>query len=403
MKAKDTEFELAPGAGTLVEAGDAFTRLSVRAQHAPRAPERFDVVVVGAGQAGLSVGYHLSRRGLRFVIVDGADRIGDSWRKRWDSLRLFTPARYDALDGMPFPGDPYHFPTKDEMADYLEHYARHFALPVRLRTRVQRLSRCGERYQVTTSDGVIEADQVVVAMASYQRQRTPAFARELAPHIVQVRSDDYKSPAQLTAGLVLITGAGNSGSEIAMELQRSHPVIMSGRDTGEVPFRLGSFWGLRVLGPFVLRFLFHRLLTVGTPMGRKLRQHALAHGGPLIRVRSKDLAEARVQRVPRVVGVRDGLPLLEDGRTLDVKNLVWCNGYDAGFDWIDLPILDERGEPRHLAGIVPEAPGLFFVGLHFLYSMSSTMIHGVGRDAERIARAVTRRASERECSRVAAA
>ncbi len=323
--------------------------------------------MIGAGQAGLSVGYHLAQRGLRFVILDAGERVGEAWRKRWDSLRLFTPARYDGLDGMPFPGDPDYFPTKDEMADYLERYAKRFALPVRLRTRVEHLRRVDEHYLIV-----------------------PSFASELSPEIVQILSSHYKSPAQLAEGPVLITGAGNSGSELAMELHDGHDVFMAGRDTGQVPFRIGSFWG-RVLSPFLLRFVFHRVLSIATPFGRKLRPHILAHGGPLIRVRQADLCRAHVERVPRVVGVQNGLPLLEDGGTLDVKNVVWCNGYHAGFDWIDLPILDERGEPRHAAGVVREAPGLFFVGLHFLYAMSSTMVHGVGRDAERIVSLLSQR------------
>ncbi len=394
MKTQNTDCTLTTDPEILVEAGDAFTRLSGLTRREPGAAEHFDVVVIGAGQAGLSVGFHLAKRGLRFVILDGGERIGDSWRQRWDSLRLFTAARYDGLDGMPFPSEPSYFPTKGEMADYLESYAQKFELPVRLRTRVKHLSRRGELYVVATADGTIEADQIVVAMASYQRQDVPSFASELAPNIVQVRSSEYKSPAQLVPGPVLVTGAGNSGSELAMELHRSHPIFLSGRETGQVPFRLTSFWG-RLLGPILLRFVFHRLLTIATPMGRKVRLHMLTHGGPLIRVRETELAQAHVERVPRVVGVRGGLPLLEDGRTLDVRNIVWCNGYNAGFDWIDLPILDERGEPRHVGGVVRDAPGLFFVGLHFLYSMSSTMIHGVGRDAERIVRAVARRAGER--------
>ncbi len=398
MTKTDSQSSPAPSPEGFIEAGDAFAQLSGLDRRTPGPAEQFDVVVVGAGQAGLSVGYHLARRGLRFVILDGAERVGDSWRRRWDSLRLFTPARYDGLDGMPFPGDPDTFPTKDEMADYLESYARQFELPIRLRTRVERLTRSGERYVISTAEGNIEADQVIVAMASYQHQITPTFASELAPHIVQVRSSHYKNPAQLAPGPVLITGAGNSGSELAMELHDSHTVFMSGRETGQVPFRLGSFWGLRLIGPILLRFVFHHLLTIATPLGRKVRPHMLSHGGPLIRVRQAELEGAQVRRVPRVVGVRDGLPLLEDGRTLDVKNVIWCNGYRAGFDWIDLPILDERGEPNHVAGVVRDAPGLFFVGLHFLYSMSSTMVHGVGRDAARIVREVARRSTVRSQS-----
>jgi len=353
--------------------------------------ERLDVIVIGAGQAGLSVGYYLARRGLRFVILDGCERIGDQWRKRWDSLRLFTPARFDGLVGMPFPAPPDEFPTKDQMADYLAAYAAHFALPVRSAVQVDRLSRRNGRYVVSAGALELEAEHVVVAMATFQRPRVPTFARELDAKIVQLHSHAYRNPAQLTPGPVLIAGAGNSGAEIALELSRSHAIRMAGRDTGEIPFQIDSFLGRLFLGPLVLRFLFHRVLTVKTPLGRKLRAKILHVGGPLIRTKSRHLAAAGVERVARVVGVRGGLPLLEDGRTLDVANVVWCTGFDPGFSWIDLPVLDEHGEPRHTSGVAENEPGLYFVGLHFLHAASSTMIHGVGRDAERIAATIAQR------------
>jgi putative flavoprotein involved in K+ transport len=360
--------------------------------------DRFDVVVIGGGQAGLSVGYHLARRGLRFVILEADDRIGDVWRRRWDSLRLFTAARYDGLDGMPFPAPPTYFPTKDEMADFLESYVARFELPVRTRSRVERLAKRDGRYVVQAGGRELEADQVVVAMASYQRPRMPLFARDLGPDIVQLHSRDYRNPGQLRAGDVLIAGGGNSGAEIAIELAArgrspAPRVWLSGRDTGHLPFHIDGPFGRRFFVPLVLRFLFHRVLTVRTPFGRLARPKMLHRGSPLIRTRPADLAAAGVERVPRIAGVRDGKPLLEDGRVLDVANVVWCTGYHPGFSWIDLPIFDEHAEPRHDGGVVPDAPGLYFVGLHFLYSMSSTMIHGVGRDAARIVEAVAARAT----------
>ncbi len=342
-----------------------------------------ETIVIGGGQAGLSVGYHLARRGRRFVILEANDRIGDSWRKRWDSLRLFTPARYDGLAGMPFPAPPDSFPTKNEMADYLESYAARFELPVRTGVKVDRLSKQGSRYVVIAGGRRFEADHVVIAMANYQVGRVPAFGRELDSRIVQVHSSDYRSPAQLREGPVLIVGAGNSGAEIGVEIARSHRTSISGRDTGHVPFRMGSIVA-RLLVPVLFRIVFHRVLTVNTPLGRKVRPKVLSQGGPLIRVKPGDLSAAGIERVPRMAGVRGGLPLLEDGRLLDVSNVIWCTGFTPGFSWIDLPVLGKDGEPHHERGVVPGEPGLYFVGLHFLYSFSSTMIHGVGRDAERI-------------------
>ncbi|HSM60633.1 MAG TPA: NAD(P)-binding domain-containing protein, partial [Longimicrobiales bacterium] len=318
--------------------------------------ERFETVVIGGGQAGLSVGYHLARRKVDFVILEGRERVGDQWRARWDSLRLFTPARWNGLTGMPFPARPDSFPTKDEMADFLEAYVARFELPVRTGVRVDSLSRPGERFLVTAGDRRFEADHVVVAMADYQKPWRPDFAAELDAGIVQLHSFEYRNPGQLREGPVLIVGAGNSGSEIAKELAPRHTVWMSGRDVGHIPFRIDSPAAHLVLIRLVLRVLFHRVLTVRTPIGRAARRRILHKGGPLIRVKPVDLARLGVERVPRTVAVRDGLPALEDGRALEAANVGWCTGFRPGFDWIDLPVLD-GGDPVHRSGIVDSEPG----------------------------------------------
>jgi putative flavoprotein involved in K+ transport len=355
---------------------------------------RVNTVVIGGGQAGLSVGYHLARKGVDFVILDASARVGDVWRRRWDSLRLFTPARHAGLDGLPFPAPPFSFPTKDEMADYLEQYARTFALPVKSAMRVERLSRVGRRFLVVAGRQRFEADHVVVAMAHYQQRRIPAFAAELDPGIVQLHSLDYRNGDQFQAGDVLVVGAGNSGAEIAFEAARHHRTWLSGPHTGSVPFRIDGLAARLALSRLVLRVVFHRILSVATPVGRMARPKMLRQAAPLIRLKPRDLAAAGVQRLPRVTGVRGGRPLLEDGRALDVANVVWCTGFDAGFSWIDLPVFGPDGEPLHERGVVASEPGLYFVGLHFLYAFSSDMIHGVGRDAARIAGLIARAAAE---------
>lgn len=357
--------------------------------------ERVNTIVIGGGQTGLSAGYHLARRGVPFVILDAGARVGESWRQRWDSLRLFTPARFAGLDGMPFPAPPFSFPTKDDMADYLESYAQRFALPVRSGMRVTRLSRIGNRFLAIAGDRRFEADQVVIAMAQYQRPRVPAFAGDLGPGIVQLHSVDYRNPSQLQPGDLLIVGLGNSGAEIAIDTVRSHRIWLSGRSTGEVPFKMDGLASRLGLSRLVLRVVFHRLLSIATPIGRAARPRLLHKAAPLIRTRLRDLATAGIQRVSRVVGVRDGQPLLEDGRVLDVANVIWCTGFDPGFSWIDLPIFDATGEPRHDAGVAQTEPGLYFVGLHFQYAFSSDMIHGLGRDAARIADIIATRAAGR--------
>src|SRR5262249_54985231 len=200
--------------------------------------ETFHTIVIGGGQGGLSVGYYLARQGRPFVILDASQRVGDSWRQRWDSLRLFTPAVFDSLVGMKFPAPAFSFPTKDEMGDYLEAYARRFQLPIRNGIRVDRLTRVGNRYLIEAGAHRFEAEHVVVAMSSYQVPRVPAFAKELGPDILQLHSSEYRNLRQLKSGGVLLVGAGNSGAEIAIEVAREHQTWVSGRDTGHVPFRI---------------------------------------------------------------------------------------------------------------------------------------------------------------------
>lgn len=352
--------------------------------------ERFESVVIGGGQAGLSVGYHLARRGLPFVILDACERIGDSWRKRWDSLHLFTPARFDGLDGMPFPAPPDAYPSKDEMADYLEAYARRFRLPVRSGTKVERLTYENGVFVIEAGNARFEADNVIVAMSNFQKPRIPPFARDLDPDIRQLHSSEYRNLSQLKKGGVLLVGAGNSGAEIALEAALGgHATWLAGRDTGYLPFRLAGSGALMLPAWLVLRLIFHRVLTVKTPVGRAARRKLGSHGGPLIRVKPAQLAAAGVVRAGKVTGVRDGKPLV-NGMPLDVANVIWCTGFVPGFSWIDLPVI-QGDEPVHESGVVREYPGLYFVGLHFLHAMSSVMVHGVGRDADRIAGLVAQR------------
>ncbi len=341
-------------------------------------------IVVGGGQAGLSVGYHLKQVGIPFLILDASERTGDSWRNRWDSLRLFTPARYSGLDGMPFPAPSTYYPTKDEMADYLEEYAERFDLPIRHRSPVTRVSRKGMRFEVETSGGVYEAENVVIAMGDYQLPSVPEFASELRDDILQLHSEDYRRPSQLRDGSVLVVGAANSGVEIALDLAPTHRVYLSGRHPGHVPFDIERFLGRHVFVRLVLGGLFHRVLTVRSRIGRKAKENLLSMGGLLVRSKPEDVETAGAERVPRMARVSGGLPILEDGRRMEVANVIWATGYDSGFtSWIDFDIF-EAGEPRHDLGVVPDVPGLYFIGLPFLHTPSSGMFHGVGRDALRV-------------------
>jgi putative flavoprotein involved in K+ transport len=347
--------------------------------------EFLDTVIIGGGQAGLAMGHEMKKSGRSFVILDAHPRVGDAWRNRWDSLVLFTPARYCALPGMRFPAPGSHAPTKDEMAAYLESYAARFALPVRTSTRVDGLTRRGERFVVTAGSQTFEADNVVVAMANFQQPKVPPFAADLDPSIRQLHSFEYRNPAQLADGAVLVVGVGNSGAEIALEVAKERTTWLAGHEEGHVPFRIDTFAG-RNLGIRIVRFVGHHLLTVRTPAGRKARPRFLMRATPLIRTKPKDLVAAGVTRIGRIGSVEDGRPVTEDGQVLDVANVIWSTGWRPGFSWIDLPVLGDRQEPVHERGIVAEEPGLYFIGLEFLFSATSATVTGVGRDARRIAK-----------------
>jgi putative flavoprotein involved in K+ transport len=347
-------------------------------------------IVIGGGQAGLAVGYYLAKRGLPFVILDAHPRVGDAWRNRWDSLRLFSPARYSGLPGLRFPAPGGTLPTRQQMADYLVEYARHFQLPILNGVKVDRLWKEGARFQLSAGKQRFQADNVIVAMANYQQPRVPGFASQLDPRIVQLHSHNYKNPSQLQEGGVLVVGVGNSGGDIAMEVARTHRTWISGKESGHIPWPIDTFVSRNFLSRLV-RFVGHHVLTVKTPMGRKARPKLLHQATPLIRVKPQDLENAGIARVPRTAGVKDGRPMLADGSTLDVQNVIWCTGYEHGFPWIDLPVFAADGEPIHQEGEVPSVPGLYFVGLHFLYAMSSATLIGIGRDSRRVVKLLAKR------------
>ncbi len=349
--------------------------------------EIYETVVIGGGQAGLSVGYGLAKKGKSFIILDANNRVGDAWRHRWDSLKLFTPSYLNGLEGMRFPGKRHRFITKDEMADYLEAYAKKFQLPLHSGLKVDRLTKNNGRFEIRAGNRIFESKNVVVAMTNYQNAKVPEFATNLKPSILQLHSKEYRNPSQLKKGKTLVVGAGNSGADIALDVVKHNATVISGGEVGHVPFRIESLMA-RYLLIRLVRFVGHHVLNVNTSIGRKLRPKALISAGPLVRVKPNDLKKAGIERVPKVIGVQNGLPVLEDGSILEVENIIWCTGYTPGFSWIDLPIIGDREEPFHSRGVVNQVPGLYFVGLHFLYAMTSDTITGMQRDAKYIVRKI---------------
>lgn len=347
-----------------------------------------DTVVIGGGQAGLAIGYHLVRQRRDIVILDAYDRVGDAWRRRWDSLRLFTPAKYDGLPGMTFPGDSLHFPTKDEQADYLEAYATRFGLPVEAGIQVDRVGRNGDHFVVEAGSRRWEAWNVVLATGGCHEPRVPGFAGRLAPSVRQLHSSGYRKPEQLRPGPVLVVGMGNSGAEIALDVSGSHATTIAGTPTGELPVRHGRA-AARFVFPLV-RFAGLHVLSLGTPIGRRALPKLDHRGAPLIRTKRADLDAAGVTRVGRVVDVRGGKPVTVDGSVLEVTNVIWCTGYRDDLTWVDLPAFDDDGSLRQHRGVVESVPGLYAIGRESMYAITSATLPGVARDSAYLARQMRR-------------
>jgi putative flavoprotein involved in K+ transport len=334
--------------------------------------EHLDVAVVGGGQAGLTMGYYLRAQGLRFANFERGASIAPAWRERWDSLTLFTPRRYSALPGLPFPGDPDGYPTRDEVIVYLERYAETFELPIELNSEVRRLSHEGGRFVVEVDLRTITADQVVVATGPFQTPFVPELAQGLDSGVWQVHSTGYRQPGDVPEGAVLVVGGGNTGFQIAKELSATHKVILSvGSRQKPLPQRIAGrdlFWWLTRT-----HLLF---TTVESRLGSKLQ-----HRDTLIGSSPRELKRRYgVELTPRAIDAADRTVRFEDGSELEVDGVVWATGYRLDFSWIDLPILDSNGRLRHRRGVT-DVPGLYFLGLTWQWTRGSALIGWVKDDA----------------------
>jgi putative flavoprotein involved in K+ transport len=346
--------------------------------------ERYELIVIGAGQAGLALGYWLAKQDVDFLIVDANARVGDSWRRRWDSLRLFTPAKYSGLPGLGITGDPYHLPTRDEIADYLEWYAQVFELPIRHNVRVKQVTRATKGFRIETDGIQLEADNVVVATGPFHVPRIPDVSRQISGDIVQLHSSEYRTPSELPDGGVLVVGAANSGAQIALELAKTRDVMLAGRSVGAMP--------RRVLRRDVFDWLYLTVMRPGADsfVGRRIRRKVLGSTDALIGMTEQDLTSGGVRRVGRVIDAEDGKPRFADRSIADVASIIWATGFRPDFSWIDAPIFGNDGFPVHQRG-VSAVPGLYFLGLRFQYRLSSSLIGGVGEDARFIAESLAAR------------
>jgi putative flavoprotein involved in K+ transport len=348
---------------------------------AKRAGERLDVLVIGGGQAGLAMGYELAQRGLRFQILDAAGAVGETWRSRWSSLKLFTAAQYNHLPGMAFPGAHDSYPGKDDVADFLQAYVARFDLPVRLDTRVIRLARANGAYRAEAEDEAFEAAQVVVATGPFQVPLVPPITSGLDPGVAQLHSSGYRDPDDLPAGRILVVGGANSGQQIALELSASREVELAvGRRLVSIPQRpLGRdlWWWLSAL----------RLtrVTVESRLGRRLSQRDVVIGGGL-----RELRRHGVGIRPRATGARGRTVTFADGEAADFDAVVWATGYELDQSWIDVPgVRDERRQLVHRRGVTP-SPGLYVLGLTWQHTRTSALLGWVGDDAAFLADEIAR-------------
>jgi putative flavoprotein involved in K+ transport len=340
---------------------------------------RREVVVVGGGQAGLAIGYHLAQQGRDFTILEAAKEPAAAWRQRWDSLRLFTPARYDALPGLAFPGDPDRYPGRDDVVAYLTDYARRFDLPVELDSPVRAIRKSGESYLVELEDRAYEAQQVVVASGPFQVPFVPAIAERLGPKVAQLHSTAYRSPEALPDGPVLVVGGGNTGFQIAEELSASREVHLSiGSRQMPLPQRIlgrDLFWYLDATG------LIRK--TTASRIGSRMAARDTLIGSTPRALRRRHGVELH----DRAVDASGSAVSFGDGTKVDVQAVVWATGFRVDHSWVDVPVFDEDGHLVHRRGVT-ESPGLYFLGLTWQHTRGSALLGWVKDDAEYIAQRI---------------
>ncbi len=340
----------------------------------------FDVIVVGAGQAGLTMGYYLKKLGLNFVLLEKAQRVGDSWRNRYDSLTLFTPVEYDSLPGLNFPAPKGTYPNKNQVADYLKSYAKHFALPVQLQTEIETLEKRGDVFHIQTNRGLYQAARVIVATGPFQTQFIPGLAKELDRSILQLHSSNYFNKQQLPDGELLVVGSGNSGLQIADELLASHPVtVAQGKPQPFLPQKLlgqSLFWWMERLG--VSR------ITATSSLGQRLKERDPVIGSSLSKLRQKGL-----KLVSRVVEAKGQTVTFADGKTLKPRSIIWATGFRSDYSWVRLPVFDTGGKPIHREGIT-SVDGFYLLGLSWQRTRGSALLGWVGQDAAFLAEQIVK-------------
>lgn len=341
----------------------------------------YNTIIVGGGQAGLAMGYYLKKRGQNFIILDAHTKVGDSWRIRYDSLKLFTPRSHSSLPGLKLAGDQNGYPTKNEIADYLEDYQKKFDIPISLNNKVTQVIKEGGVFKIsTTSKEPYFCKNIIIATGPFQVPFIPELSESLGSDIYQCHTVDYKNPSQLKEGQTLIVGGGNSGMQITTELAKK---------TGQVNLALGKkpkffpytilsksiFWWLSILG--IMRF------TIRSKIGQKIKKN-----DPIIGKEIKPLIRNQEVKIfPRAMNASKDTVFFKGGQSICPKNIIWATGFKNDYRWISLDnkaVFDEKGYPIHTRGVTAEA-GLYFIGLSWQYRRGSALLLGVGEDAKYLA------------------
>jgi putative flavoprotein involved in K+ transport len=336
---------------------------------------KYNVIIIGGSQAGLSMGFFLRNSNLSYIILDRSSEVGESWKDRYDSLKLFTPSYLSTLPGLSIERSSNLYPTKDQIADYLKRYAQKYSLPLQLNTEVQRVYIKNNEFVVETSKGEMAAHNVVVASGPFQKPQIPGFSSQLSDRISQIHSSEYKNPCQLKEGTALVIGGGNSGAQIAVELAKVMEVYLSvGHKMMYLPQDLGNksiFWYLDKLGVYKAS----QNSMVGRMMQRK--------PDPIFGFELKGLIKNKTIKLkPRAISSEGDAIMFQDGSRLNVDNIIWATGYQPDYNWIEIPnLISDQGYPIHQRGVTSQR-GLFFLGLPWLHNRSSALIQGVGKDSE---------------------